>query len=314
MSTNIVNLRNVCPRCSERIIVDTVTAEILCSKCGFVIDSYAENSKSDAKIFSMEDYDKKNHSGNPITLSRHDMGLSTVINTRDVDSTGKSLSPSMKRNFERLRTYDTRSKTNAKASASLKKAFAELEKIREKLSLSDAIIERSAYLYRKAHEHRLGMGRSIIAMTAATTYLACRDLQNPRTIRDFEVACNTRRKDIVKAYMAIVKKLNLQVPVVSSIQCVSRISSSIDVSEKVKRFAVKILAAAEKNEISSGRDPMGLASSALYLACKKYNLPHTQKYISSKSGITEVTLRNSCNALKKLEMIMGMMMIERDER
>lgn len=127
MSTNIVNLQNICPRCREKTIVDIVTAGILCSKCGFVIDSYAENSKSDAKVFSMEDYDK-NHTGNPITLSRYDMGLSTVINTRDVDSTGRSLSPSMKKNFERLRTYDVRSKTNVKAPASLKKAFADWRK------------------------------------------------------------------------------------------------------------------------------------------------------------------------------------------
>ena len=56
-------------------------------------------------------------------------------------------------------------------------------------------------------------------------------------------------------------------------------------------FAIRILKkinADEKNKISSGRDPTGLASTALYLACKKYNLPHTQKYISSKSEITEV--------------------------
>ncbi|MGI9566677.1 MAG: hypothetical protein ACR2LL_06655 [Nitrosopumilus sp.] len=112
--------------------------------------------------------------------------------------------------------------------------------------------------------------------------------------------------------MAIVKKLNLRVPVVSSIQCVSRISSSINVPEKVNSFAVKILATAEKNEISSGRDPTGLTSAALYLTCKKYNLPHTQKYISLKSGVTEVTLRNNCNTLKKSEIIVEMTITERD--
>ncbi|MGI9566678.1 MAG: hypothetical protein ACR2LL_06660 [Nitrosopumilus sp.] len=45
------------------------------------------------------------------------MGLSTVINTRNVDSTGRSLSPFMKKSFERLRTYDVQSKTNANAHA-----------------------------------------------------------------------------------------------------------------------------------------------------------------------------------------------------
>ncbi|MGI9566679.1 MAG: hypothetical protein ACR2LL_06665 [Nitrosopumilus sp.] len=59
MNANIINQQNIYPRCSKRIIVDSITAKILCSKCGFVIDVYAENTKSDAKIFSLKDYDKK---------------------------------------------------------------------------------------------------------------------------------------------------------------------------------------------------------------------------------------------------------------
>lgn len=45
--------------------------------------------------------------------------------------------------------------------------------------IPDAIIEKTAYIYRNARERGLGRGRETSAALAAATYLACREQGTP---------------------------------------------------------------------------------------------------------------------------------------
>jgi transcription initiation factor TFIIB len=47
-----------------------------------------------------------------------------------------------------------------------------------------------------------------------------------------------------------------------------------------------------ENEISAGKDPMGLAATVLYISSIKTGESISQKEISGVAGVTEVTLRN----------------------
>jgi len=68
-----------------------------------------------------------------------------------------------------------------------------------------------------------------------------------------------------------------------------------------KRHAVRVLKTAQKNEISAGKDPMGLAAAALYLACVKNGEDKTQRDIAEAANVTEVTIRNRYKGLKDSE-------------
>jgi transcription initiation factor TFIIB len=89
-------------------------------------------------------------------------------------------------------------------------------------------------------------------------------------------------------------------PVVDSVQNVARIASKIGLSEKTKRYAIEILRKAEENKISAGKNPMGLAASALYLSCVKNGEDKTQRDVAEAANITEVTIRNRYKGLKEL--------------
>ena len=52
-----------------------------------------------------------------------------------------------------------------------------------------------------------------------------------------------------------------------------------------------------ENEISAGKDPMGVAATVLYISCKKTGEYISQKEISNVAGITEVTLRSRVKEL-----------------
>jgi transcription initiation factor TFIIB len=85
-----------------------------------------------------------------------------------------------------------------------------------------------------------------------------------------------------------------------SVKGVSRIASIAELSEKCKRKAIQILNQAKKCGIVAGKDPMGIAAAALYLACISIGETKSQKDISIASGVTEVTIRNRCSGLRKM--------------
>ena len=230
----------------------------------------------------------------------HDMGLATIINPMNKDAAGKPLTASMKSTIERLRTWDSRSQVHEPVDRNFRQAFSELNRLKDKLAISDAVIEKSAYIYRKALDKGLVRGRSISALMAAALYAACRDTATPRNLKDVEIAANLKRKDIARCYRLLVKELDLKMPVADSIQCVARIASKIGIAEKTKRYAITVLKSAQEIEISAGKDPMGLAAAALYLSCVKNSEDKTQRDIAESANVTEVTIRNRYKGLKEL--------------
>ena len=175
----------------------------------------------------------------------------------------------------------------------------ELNRLKDKLAISESVVEKAAYIYRKALDKGLVRGRSISALMASALYAACRDTETPRNLKDVEIAANIKRKDIARCYRLLVKELDLKMPVTDSVQCVARIASKIGIAEKTKRYAIKVLKIAQDNEASAGKDPMGLAAAALYLSCVKNGEDKTQRDIAEAANVTEVTIRNRYKGLKE---------------
>jgi len=289
-----------CQICGKRnLITDNDSGEVYCSACGTVFSERMQDSGPEWRSFA-DDATTKARTGAKISLSQHDMGLSTVINPSNKDATGKVLSPSMKITLKRLRVWDSRSQ-NKPTDRNLKDAFNELHKMKNKLALSDAIIEKASYIYRKALEKKLVRGRSISAMIAASLYAACRDAEIPRTLKDVADKSNVKKKIIAACYRTLIKEFDMKMPVVDSVQCIARIASQLDLAEKTKRDAIKIIRNAEKIKLSAGKNPMGFAATALYLSCVQNDDRVTQKDIAIAANITEVTLRNRLKGFKALE-------------
>lgn len=291
--------QDMCARCAKgKLVTDNESGEMFCSKCGYVITEKIQESGPEWRSFSQDEHGERARAGAPTSLAMHDMGLATVINPVNKDASGRPLAASMKSTIERLRTWDSRSQVHEPVDRNFRQAFSELNRLKDKLAISDAVIEKAAYIYRKALEKGLVRGRSISALMASALYAACRDTATPRNLKDVEEAANIKRKDIARCYRLLVKELDLRMPITDSIQCVSRIASRIGIAEKTKRYAIKVLKQAQKSEVSAGKDPMGLAAAALYLSCVKNAEDKTQRDIAQAANVTEVTIRNRYKGLK----------------
>lgn len=296
------NLSNVatkhsCPRCAKGSIVTDANGEVACTNCGYVLTQTSEDLGKEWRNFS-DDNRNRARAGAPTTLTKYDMGLNTTIGRANRDSSGHPITTSMKITMQRLRNWDSRSKVHSTGNRNLSRAFNELNRLNDRLVLNDMVMEKTAYIYRKAEEKGLARGRSIMSLLAASVYAACRNTETPRTLTDIASASNVKRKTIAGCYRLLLRALDLKMPVVDPVKCISRIANKADISEKSKRKALEMTRMAIDAKISAGKSPMGLAATALYIACVLNGESMTQEKIAEASGVTSVTIRNRYKSLK----------------
>jgi len=236
-----------------------------------------------------DETEAKGRTGMPKSLARHDMGLSTIIGRADRDASGNKLDPTMRIRMNRLATWDMRSQLYTPKDRSLSQAFFQLDVLKDKLGLSDSIVEKTAYIYRKARSRNLTRGRTVSGVLAAAVYIACREMGAHRTLDDIATACNIKRKELSKDFRVLHARLDLKIPPTDPMKCIAKVANKVKLSDKTKRKAAEIMSSAMKEGISAGKDPMGLAASVLYLSSIKNKDTITQSNIAQAAGLTEVT-------------------------
>lgn len=280
-------------------VTDAETGEITCGNCGVVLLENAVDFGRENVGQTMDEYQNSARTGQKTSLKMADRGLSTVIQAQNKDSTGRALSADNKRSFYRLRMWDRNSKA-AIGKQSFIKAFTFLDGIRSKLGLPEHVVEKSAYLFRKAEQRNLLRGRSNISVMCAIVYMACRVTDTPRTLNDIADTAGISKKVIQRVYRLLHANLDdVHSMSYSPSDFVSRISSEAKISEKTKRDARKILEFGHKRGITSGKHPMSMAAAAVYLAVQGNHEKISQTKIAQISGISAVTIRNR---VKELEM------------
>ncbi len=288
----------VCSVCNKNNVTvsDPESGELICGNCGTVLLENVEESGPEWRRFG-EGKDRS-RTGMPISLSRHDMGLATIIGKTNRDASGRGLDASVKSTMERLRTWDLRIQAYSPSDRNLRQAFSILERVKDKLGLSEPVIEKTAYLYRKAQERGLVRGRTITSVLSAAIYISCREMGIARTLNDIASLTNLRRKELARTFRLLLLELDLKVPVVDPMKCIAKVANKTKLSERTKRQAMDIMISVTKRGISAGKDPMGLAGSVLYMSSKNSGEPVTQMDIANAAGVTEVTIRNRFRDLK----------------
>lgn len=291
---------SVCGR-MQTAITDHQSGEVICSSCGTVIsEQNLDLANPEWRAFTVEEREDKTRTGSPVSLSRHDMGLATIIGKPNTDASGKKLDTNTLTAFKRLRTWDSRMQINSSHSRNLRKAFSELDILRDKLGLTDQIVERAAYIYRKVEDKGLIRGRTILGMLIAAVYIACRDSGKPRTIKDIASAINIRRKEISRNVRVLTFELDLQVPILNPIQCIAKVANTAMINESTRRLAFGLLRELLSSKILTvGKNPMGLAASILYIASKEMGEDISQEELARAAAVSEPTIRSRIKDIRK---------------
>jgi transcription initiation factor TFIIB len=291
----------VCSECGGRALIwDPDSGEEVCGGCGLVISELILYTGPEWRAFTKSENETRPRVGLPPSFSIHDKGLSTMIGPVYKDAYGRRIPQETRLRMLRLRKWHIRSRCQSSVDRNLSQAMTELSGLSDRLHTPAPVKGRAAVIYRKALDQGLVEGRSISAIAAASLYAACRMTQTPRTLREITGMGTIDRKEIARCYRILLQGLSLRMPVPSAQLRVPRIAAKVDIGENTQRKAIEILGEAERLKITVGKDPMGLAASALYIACVMNGENRTQKTIAEAAGVTEVTIRDRYQELKRV--------------
>ncbi|MEM4670775.1 MAG: transcription initiation factor IIB [Desulfurococcaceae archaeon] len=289
--------RAQCP--PDKIVYDVARAEYICLETGEVIEDRVIDDRAEWRAFTPEERERRARTGGPITPTVHDMGFTTTIDYSDRDAAGHAL-VNKKYQLYKLRRWQARTRILTSVERNLAQAMNELDRLADLLNLPSYIREEAAKIYREAVEKGLVRGRSIESVIAAAVYLACRMRKLPRTLDEIEEYSRVSRKEIARCYRLLLRELSIKVTTSDPADFVPRIAHALGLSGAVVRTAIEILYKAREAGILGGKDPVGLAAAAVYLACERLGEERSQKEIANVAGVTEVTVRNRCRELMKV--------------
>ena len=282
---DVVGNSHLCPSCkSGSTIFDGLTGEIICTVCGTVVLDKHEMPVSDINV--------KNRSGMPSSLVFPDKGLSTVITYSNTDANGAILNQEQITTSNKIRYLDKIWGNNKNHLRNFKNAFAIMATVSDKLGLTNPVIERAAYYYRKAFDSNLIKGRAIKEMVVASTYAACKEMSIPRTLQEVSYAANAEPIFSGRCYRIMSRKLRISPAIVDATSYISKIATNAQISQPTYREAVNMLSVAKKNTICHGKDPKAVAAAVLYACClKRKEADINQSKIAAAGNISIVTLR-----------------------
>lgn len=287
-----------CKNCKgQTVVFDHGTGEKICSGCGIVLS--VEREIVDP-LLDMNTNLSSMNLGTPSSLAHHDKNLSTMISYSNVDADGVAIRVEQRSAIQRMRRWNKISNNNRSYHRNLKNAFAVLIRIKDKLSLSDTIVEKSAYYYRKILDQNLIKGRSIKGFVVACVYASCREMNVPRTIEEIAEISDTDKIFAGKCYRLLVRKLKVRLPSIDSTSHLARIANNANISEKTLRHAIQMMSQIKDDPISFGKDPCAIAVAVLYGACLYKGEKTSQSRISLAGNVSVVTLRKRFLDIKKI--------------
>ena len=282
---------------SVLFVTDPDTGELIRKDTGEVFSNNALSYEKEWRAFEPEEHSRV-RTGAPTSLAFSDMGLSTMIGKEITDASGKHIDSATQMRMGRLRMWNSISHSPSPRERSLQRAFTLLSKIKDKLGLPDYVIEKAAYVYRKAQERNLVQGDSIGTVLAASIYVATRQSGVLRTLGEIGETIDIKPKQAARSYRKIVSHLDIKVPIIDQAKYIIKIANKLGFDEKCKRRALDLLDQARKKDILVGKDPTSIAASILYIINQAGKSPRTQAEIARAAEVSELTVRNRSKELQ----------------
>lgn len=273
---------NTCLSCMGKLIFDLEKNERICSQCGIVTEHDSDHHSG---------YDLE-HSSNsePTSSMMYDISLSTLIDKKNVDASGKQIYGGFE--MEKLRRLNKFTISNDTKTRNLNKAMADIRRITGVLGFGNSIAERASYIYRKALNKDLIRGRSITGISVAAIYIACKDVGISFPIDKIdEYVENINKKTTVHYYKFLLRQMKMSVSIPEPSQNISKIAARANLGGRTQRRALEILSKVADDPIVIGKKPISLAAAALYMAALETKEYTTQLRLAVAADLTTITIR-----------------------
>ncbi len=293
-----------CPECKSTLVDDIQNGEIICSGCGVVVADQIADFGPETISSNLEDKMKLARATGQTTYSQHDLGITTEISLGTKDFSGKTINHEVANQMHNLRKWQQRIRVSSPRERRLANVLAKIGGTCDGLSLSKNVLETASMIYRNLDGHVDVKGKSVVSITAATIYMACKQCA---VIRSLEEICReicpakdvkSKTKLAARYYRTMVMEMGqFTAPVVTMDKYISKIANMTQTEVRVERLALEIAEKTKDSSISDGKAPNGIAAAYLYVASVLLGQNVLQRDVSSVAGVTEVTIRNRCKEI-----------------
>ena len=300
---NILETQN-CPECKSTLVDDMQNGEIICSGCGVVVADQIADSGPETISSNLEDKMRLARATGQTTYSQHDLGITTEISISAKDFSGKTIKHEVVNQMHNLRKWQQRIRVSSPRERRLANVLAKMGETCDGLSLSNNVLETASMIYRNLDGHVDVKGKSVVSITAATIYMACKQCE---VVRSLEEICRgicpakdvkSKTKLAARYYRTMVMEMGqFTAPVVTMDKYISKIANMTQTEVRVERLALEIAEKTKDSNISDGKAPNGIAAAYLYVASVLLGQNVLQRDVSSVAGVTEVTIRNRCKEI-----------------
>ncbi|XP_037951037.1 transcription initiation factor IIB-like [Teleopsis dalmanni] len=263
------------------LINDDRTADMICSECGLVVDRTIDTGCEWRTSIEHEETQNRNRVGGPENPLLTEANLETFT---VVPSSQQSSSNQLSRSgTKRLITSSEQA---------LIKAYDEIYSMGARISLTQSIIDRAKFLYRKIHSNR-GISRTVLAKCGACLLIACRQEGVPRTFKEISATNDLSVKDIGRSYKKVTRLLDCNVDCIVSDDVISRFCGNIGLPNIVKKKAIDISRQAKEKQVAINKSPISIAAASIYFACEIVKHEVEIKDISDVTGVSSSTIKNT---------------------
>ncbi|HIQ51491.1 MAG TPA: hypothetical protein EYH54_06005 [Nautiliaceae bacterium] len=281
-----------CPECgSTDLIYDPEKGEVVCVRCGAVIEENIVDLKKEWRSFEEGDQSRARATGH-ITYTKADQGIGTSIS-------GSLNKYAHETRTKMLRLKKWQSRIGSSTEKNLKVAMNDLKKIIDLLRLPQSVAEEASYIYTLAAQKGLVRGRNIDSVVVASIYIALRKMNIPRTLDEIASVTGITKKEISKVYRLLSKELKIKIKPIDPTDYIYRFANLLHLKQETLELALDLLKKAQEKKLVAGRSATGIAAAILYIASELTKERKTQKEIAEVAGVTEVTIRNRYRELIK---------------
>ncbi|KAF8037217.1 hypothetical protein BT93_B0200 [Corymbia citriodora subsp. variegata] len=279
-----------CRDCNKQteVVFDHAAGDTICSECGLVLEAHSIDETSEWRTFANESNDNDPvRVGGPYNPLLTDGGLSTVI-SKPNGSSGEFLNSS-------LGKWQGR---GANPDRNLIQAFKSIAIMSDRLGLVTTIKDRANEIYKKVEDQKPLKGRNLDAILAACLYIACRQENKPRTVKEIcSVANGATKKEIGRAKEFIVKLLegemgqSVEMGAIHAADYMRRFCSNLGMTNQEVKAAQEVVLKSEELDIR--RSPISIAAAVIFIITQLSNDKKPLKDISVATRVAEGTIKNS---------------------
>jgi transcription initiation factor TFIIB len=259
-----------CPNCGSKRL-SQYGKKTVCSNCSFVIDPNSTKNRPKKRIRQ-----------------------SSLQTSKENPSVHLDLSENRSKKWQKLlRVSDSTEK-------SLATVLLEITRIGQCISLPEDTLKLSLGVYKTIIQANLTKRTPTRVLAATIVYIACRQAGIARSLNEIAHLSKIGAGKIRHAHNALIKQLApISKPTTSSTY-VRKLSTSLFKQEKTVEIADKISQCLKYLKFAQGKNPVGLAASACYIASTLAGERKSQREIAEAARVTEATIRAGCRNLEKV--------------